>query len=171
MSRGFVKESDQEELPIIPPRAPLPAGVPNYVTPTGLKALLREKAELEAAKAALPTANEDEHRRASTVIDGKLALLVARINAAKLIRLEDQPQEEVRFGATVTMRFVGAPKTQIFQIVGVDEAEVKQQKLAFTAPLVRALSGLWVGEVADFRLGAEVRKVEVLAISYSTESQ
>ena len=32
MSRGFVKEDDQEEIPIVPPRANLPEGVPNYVT-------------------------------------------------------------------------------------------------------------------------------------------
>ena len=43
MSRGFVKEEDQEEAPFIPPRAALPAGVTNYVTPLGLKALQREK--------------------------------------------------------------------------------------------------------------------------------
>jgi transcription elongation factor GreB len=35
MSRGFVKESDQEELPIVPPRADLPAGLVNYVTEFG----------------------------------------------------------------------------------------------------------------------------------------
>ena len=32
MSRGFVKEDDQEEVPIVPQRAYLPEGVPNFVT-------------------------------------------------------------------------------------------------------------------------------------------
>ena len=36
MSRGFVKEDDQEEIPIVPPRADLPDGVTNYVTQVGL---------------------------------------------------------------------------------------------------------------------------------------
>ena len=35
MSRGFVKESDQEEFPMIPPRADLPLGMVNYVTEFG----------------------------------------------------------------------------------------------------------------------------------------
>jgi len=39
MSRGFVKEEDQEEPPFVPPRASLPAGVENYVTEEGYKAL------------------------------------------------------------------------------------------------------------------------------------
>ena len=43
MSRGFVKEDDQEEAPLIPPRAPLPDGVANYVTPRGMRLLLEER--------------------------------------------------------------------------------------------------------------------------------
>ena len=167
MSRGFVKESDQEELPLIPERAPLPAGAINYVTPAGFSALERERTALETEKAALPTENEDEHRRAVTVLDGKLALLQKRIATARIIKPEDQPKEEVRFGALVKLR-MGAPhgKVQEFQIVGVDEADVKARKIAFTAPIARAITGLWQGETADFRLGGENRKLEVLEIRY-----
>ena len=164
MSRGFVKESDQEELPIIPPRSPLPAGETNYVTPAGLAALEAERAALEAEKAALPTDNEDERRRAATVIDGKLALLNQRITSARVLDPADQPQEEIRFGAHVKIRQQG--RVQEFQIVGVDEANVKQRKISFTAPIARALTGLAVGDVADFRLGSETRKLEVLEIRY-----
>ncbi len=39
MSRGFVKEEDQEEAPMIPPRAALPDGAINYVTPLGMQQL------------------------------------------------------------------------------------------------------------------------------------
>ncbi|MBB4080710.1 transcription elongation factor GreB [Lewinella aquimaris] len=166
MSRGFVKESDQEELPIIPPRSPLPAGETNYVTPAGHRALEAERDQLEAARAALPTDNEDERRRAATVIDGKLALLQQRIVSARILDPADQPQEEVRFGAHVKLRQAGSNQIQEFQIVGVDEANVKEKKISFTAPIARAITGLWVGEVADFRLGSEVRKLEVIEIRY-----
>jgi len=54
MSRGFVKEDDQEEIPIVPPRADLPEGVTNYVTQVGMNELLTEKQmmdnEIEASK-------------------------------------------------------------------------------------------------------------------------
>ena len=46
MSRGFVKDGDQEEVPMVPQRAFLPDGVPNFVTRTGLEQLLAEKEEL-----------------------------------------------------------------------------------------------------------------------------
>lgn len=166
MSRGFVKESDQEDLPLIPPRAALPAGITNYVTPAGLRALEEERAELEATKAGLPTHHEAEHRRAVTVLDGKLALLQQRIVSARVIDPAGQPPEEVRFGATVTIRFSDTGQEQTFQIVGVDEADVKARKIAFTAPLARVLTGLWLGESAPFRLGGRAREVEVLEIRY-----
>lgn len=166
MSRGFVKESDQEELPIIPPRSPLPDGETNYVTPAGLTALETERDGLEAEKNSLPTDNEDERRRSVTVIEGKLALLQERIVSARVLDPTQQPQDEVRFGATVTLKQLETGKEQRFQIVGVDEANVKQQKISFTAPIARAVTGLYAGEVADFRLGSEVRKLKVLAIEY-----
>ncbi|MCK7541717.1 MAG: hypothetical protein MZV63_67930 [Marinilabiliales bacterium] len=43
MSRGFVKEDDQEEVPMVPQRAHLPDGVTNFVTRTGMDLLLAER--------------------------------------------------------------------------------------------------------------------------------
>ena len=43
MSRGFVKDGDQEEAPIVPPRAFLAEGETNYVTQVGMNELLTEK--------------------------------------------------------------------------------------------------------------------------------
>ena len=51
MSRGFVKEDDQEEAPFIPPRASLPAGVTNYVTARGMQLLLEERTQLGGDRA------------------------------------------------------------------------------------------------------------------------
>ncbi len=40
MSRGFVKEDDQEEVPMVPRRAYLPEGVTNFVTPNGYESTI-----------------------------------------------------------------------------------------------------------------------------------
>ena len=50
MSRGFIKEGDQEEIPRVPMRAYLPEGAPNYVTKEGLDALKEELKNLEAER-------------------------------------------------------------------------------------------------------------------------
>lgn len=164
MSRGFVKEEDQEEAPLIPPRAALPPGVNNYVTPKGYDALLAEKKALETEQKELPHNNETERRRASMVIDGKLKLLNERIASARIIHLNKQPQEEVRFGATV--HFTKGKQSLTFQIVGVDEADVQQKKIAFTAPIAKALIGKKVGETALFKRGNSSEPLHILRISY-----
>lgn len=164
MSRGFVKEDDQEEAPIIPPRAALPAGTTNYVTPNGIKELKQEEEELVNERSQLEIKNETELRRAQAVIDGKLKLLRERISTARLLDPKEQPKDEVRFGALVSLK--QNDNKQKFQIVGVDEADVKQQKIAFVAPIAKAVTGKKVGETANFELGDETRKLEILEISY-----
>lgn len=165
MSRGFVKEEDQEEAPIIPPRAALPPGITNYVTPAGMEELLAEHQELEEERTGLDSKNETERRRAQTIIDGKMNLLNERINSARVLRPEDQPQDEIRFGATVELKDEKGSK-QEFTIVGVDEADVKKQKIAFVAPIARAVTGKKKGETAEFQLGPETRNLEILKITY-----
>ena len=166
MSRGFVKEGDQEEPPIIPPRAALPAGQTNYVTPSGLEELKKEKQELEEERASIQAENETEKRRTQALIDGKLQLLNERLTSARLLKPEDQPVDEVRFGASVEIENLGSKQKQEFQIVGVDEADIKKKKIAFVAPVARALTGKKIGEIAEFKLGNETRKLKVLKISY-----
>jgi transcription elongation factor GreB len=164
MSRGFVKEDDQEEAPIIPPRAALPAGETNYVTPNGLKELKNEEEALIEERANLDKQNDTERRRAQAVIDGKLKLLRERISTARLLKPEEQPASEVRFGALVKLLQNG--NKQEFQIVGVDEGNVKRQKIAFVAPIAKAVTGKKVGDKVDFKLGEEIRKLEILKITY-----
>lgn len=164
MSRGFVKEEDQEEIPIVPPRAPLPAGVANYVTPVGHSLLVAEKEALETQRRHLPKANEAERRRSALFIDGKLKLLNERIASARILEIKNQEPDEVRFGAIV--EFNNGKKTLQFQIVGVDEADIKQKKIAFTAPIARALIGKKVNEIAEFRRDDSIQKLKILQIVY-----
>ncbi len=164
MSRGFVKEDDQEETPIIPPRAALPDGVTNYITPFGMQLLLTEKETIEKERTNLNVQDEQQRRRDLAVINGKLQLLQERIASARILDPKEQPQNEVRFGATVTIKMNN--QIQEFQIVGVDESDVKQQKIAFVAPIARVITGKKEGEQVDFHLGKELRKLEILRISY-----
>lgn len=166
MSRGFVKEGDQEETPIIPARASLPEGVTNYVTPLGMEQLLAEKATLENEIAELPTTNETERRRELAVLNGKMDLLQERIATARILDISQQPKDEIRFGATVTYKMLANKTTNTFTIVGVDEADLKLKKIAFVAPIAVAITGHKVGDVVDFKLGNEVRKLEILNIQY-----
>lgn len=166
MSRGFVKEGDQEEVPMVPPRADLPQGVTNYVTPEGMALLLAERESLISQREQVDRTNENERRIAVNFINAKLMLLEQRISGARVIHPEEQPQDEVRFGATVTLRIEATGKVQDFRIVGVDEADIARGKISFLSPLARALIHKKAGDRAVIRMGREDRAFTILRIAY-----
>lgn len=166
MSRGFVKEDDQEEIPMVPPRADLPQGIINYVTPAGMNELLTEKQRLTDEKQHLSQTSDNEKRIALNHINAKLQLLNNRIAEAKVVNLSGQPQNEVRFGAVVTLKTESAKTIQTFQIVGVDEANVSKGKISFLSPLAKALLNKKAGEKTVLKLAREDRAFEILNISY-----
>lgn len=166
MSRGFVKEDDQEEIPMVPPRAFLPEGVPNYVTQAGMNALLAEKQALENEKDRLDNTSENENRIALNHLNARLQLLNNRIFEAKIIVLSEQPQNEVRFGASVTLKIGSTQKIQTFQIVGVDEADVSKGKISFISPIAKVLINKKTGDKAVLKRDKDELVFEILEITY-----
>lgn len=166
MSRGFVKEDDQEETPLVPPRADLPPGVSNYVTPAGMEELLAERQNLILEKSSIQASTEQEKRITANFIQAKILLLEERIATAKPVNLSEQPKDEVRFGAKVNLKIGTTSKTQTYQIVGVDEANIAKQKISFISPIAKILIGKKVGEQAILKLAKEDRAFEVVKIDY-----
>ena len=166
MSRGFVKEEDQEEIPMVPPRADLPNGAVNYVTKIGYNNLLEERNALSLEKESLQHDNEKERRIANNLINAKLQLLNERIASAKIVSLNEQPKNEVRFGATVKVVIDNAETPQQFQIVGVDEANIAKGKISFLSPIARILISKHIGDTATLQLGKVERVFEIMEISY-----
>jgi transcription elongation factor GreB len=146
MSRGFVKEEDQEEVPMVPQRAYLPEGVTNFVTRTGLDLLLAERQMLIEEKEIQGSTSENEKRIALNFINAKLQLLNERIAGAKVVDPGEQPRDTIRFGAYITLKTEASGKIQMFQIVGVDEADISKGKISFVSPLAKALMNRKAGE-------------------------
>ncbi|WP_345162085.1 GreA/GreB family elongation factor [Nibribacter koreensis] len=172
MSRAFAKEDDAVEAPIIPARAALPPGVTNYVTPQGLAQLRLEAAELEAERTKIETSQSDalERTRKLTIIKGKIHQLNERLATAKLVETEGQPTDQVRFGATVTLKTVEGGKPGFirkFTIVGVDEASITEGKIAFVAPIAKAVQGAKKDDIVTLHLAGKEEKVLVEAITYA----
>ena len=155
MSRGFIKEGDQEEIPMVPPRAYLPEGVPNYVTKEGLAALNDELKSLEAERAKV-----GDNYIMSNFIDAKMKLLISRINSAVEIDLSKANKETVSFGAWV--RYNG----HVVRIVGVDEADINKGLISFTSPLAKALTGKKVGEVFELKGSKGTERITVEQVSF-----
>jgi transcription elongation factor GreB len=167
MSRGFVKEDDQEEIPRVPQRAFLPEGVTNFVTQTGMDQLLAEKQMLGSEKDNLVGAREDEKRITLNYINAKLQLLNNRISEAKIVNLKEQPQNEIRFGALVTLKTEATGNIQTFQITGVDEAAISKGKISFLSPMSKVLINKRIGEKVMLKRAEGDIVFEIINIAYS----
>lgn len=164
MSRAFVKEGAPEVPVVIPPRPPLPAGVPNYVTPAGLAALRAEKADLERRRSAIDAEDPDASRERE-LLTGLLRQLVERIARSHVVDPSAVDRPEARFGATVTVRDrEGAERT--VRIVGVDEATTAEDAVAFTSPYARALTGAVEGDTVTLRSPSGAIPLTVAAVRY-----
>ena len=148
MSRGFIKEGDQEEIPRVPMRAYLPEGVPNYVTKEGLEALKEELKNLEAERA-----KAGDNYIMVNFIDASIKLLVDRINSAVEVDLSKSNKDTVSFGAWV--RYNG----RVVRIVGVDEADVNKGLISFISPIAKMLIGKKAGDLIELK-GSESIAVE-----------
>ena len=150
MSVAFRRESDEEHKE---PRfeLPLPPG-PNLVTERGLELIQARVAELEAEIAAGPAEPRLE--------EAKRDLRYWRTRLATAIVAPRPPEDEAAFGSRVTFRLNGESRT--IDIVGDDEADPAQGRIAFSAPLARALIGGGAGDFADF--AGEPDSIEILAV-------
>jgi transcription elongation factor GreB len=164
MSKAFTDEEAGEDAPIVRPRAPLPPGVPNYVTREGLALLQEELGAIVAERARVTAlANEKERARQLGALAERRAALEARIATAELAP-PPESFEVVRFGARVTV--AGAHGERRHRIVGVDEADPAQGKIAFTSPLARALLGRAVGDEVTWTTPRGRERLEIRDVHY-----
>ena len=114
---------------------------------------LRENAEYQYAK--------DEQG----FIEGRIKEIEGKLASAQVIDVTSLPASgKVIFGATVELLHLERDESVTYQIVGDDEADIKQGKLSVYSPIARALVGKAAGDVAlvetpDGQVEYEIQKV------------
>ena len=100
-------------------------------------------------------------------IEGRISELEAKLGNAQIInpKLLDADGRCV-FGATVDLEDVKSGESVTYQIVGDDEADIKDGKISISSPIARALIGKYAGDVAEVRAPAGVREYEILDVRY-----
>lgn len=164
MSRGFVKEGDQEEVPMLTPRAYLPAGVENFVTSTGMQALKDEREALLQERKQYEGVDNNDARVNNNYLTAKLQQLEERIRTARVLDYDPQRQKDVAFGAVIQYQNLNNGQTAEYRIVGVDEANIMQGKISFISPLSKVLMNKRVGDVVTFKTPQGEMRMEILSI-------
>ncbi len=72
----------------------------------------------------------------------------------------------VVFGSTVELEDVDGEQTVTYQIVGDDEADLKQGKISLNSPVARALIGKFSGDVVEVQTPGGRREYEILDVRY-----
>jgi transcription elongation GreA/GreB family factor len=158
MSRAFVKEDDQAGVTALPDRPISPH--PNLVTRRGLALIERHVAEARR-QLADATVAEDQEAMARAARD--LRYWAARHATAELAE-PPSDHETVRFGAAVTGVLPDGSEVT-YRIVGEDEADPAEGRIAWTAPVARLLLGSSVGEIRRLPAG----ELEILAVDPTPE--
>lgn len=116
---------------------------------------LSENAEYEAAK------------ERQGFIEGRIAEVERKLSMAHIIDPKEIHAEgKVVFGATVTLQDLDTEEEVVYQIVGEDEADIKQRKISVGSPIARALIGKEEGDVAEVQAPGGMREYEIMAVQY-----
>ena len=115
---------------------------------------LSENAEYEAAK----------DRQA--FIEGRIKELNDKIARAQVIDPADLDTDKVVFGAKVTLFDVDSGVEVSYQIVGEDEADIKDGKISVTSPVGKALIGHRLDDEVRIKVPSGLRIYEVIDIKY-----
>ncbi len=116
---------------------------------------LSENAEYDAAK----------ERQA--FVEGRIVELESKLGSAQVVDPKTiNADGRCVFGSTVVLEDVGNGDVVTYQIVGDDEANIRQRKISISSPIARALIGKYSGDIAEVLAPGGVREYEVVDVQY-----
>jgi transcription elongation factor GreA len=115
---------------------------------------LKENAEYHAA------------REQQSFIEGRIQEIEGKLSHAQIIDPKTLSGNKVLFSATVDLLDLETDKEVTYQIVGEDEADIKQGKISVTSPIARALIGKEVDDVASFQAPGGEKEYEIIAVRF-----
>jgi len=112
-------------------------------------------------------ADYDAAKERQGFIEGRIAELEGKIANAQVIDPESLDADgRVVFGATVEIEELDSGERVTYQIVGDDEADIKDGKVSVNSPVARALIGKSEGDTAEVQAPGGVRAYEIVNVDY-----
>ncbi len=118
---------------------------------------LKENAEYHAA------------REQQSFCEGRIKDIEGKLSNAEIINVTKMGKHangKVIFGATVDLMDEDTEEEITYQIVGEDEADIKQSRISIGSPFARALIGKQQGDVAEVQAPGGIRSYEIVEIRY-----
>lgn len=116
---------------------------------------LSENAEYDAAK------------EKQSFVEGRIVDLESKLGSAQIIDPKTLNADgRCVFGSTVVLEDTDNGDVVTYQIVGEDEANIRERKISISSPIARALIGKYSGDIAEVQAPGGVREYEVVNIQY-----
>jgi transcription elongation factor GreA len=112
-------------------------------------------------------AEYQEAKREQGMIEGRISDLEGKLSNCQIIDVTTMKNEgKVIFGSTVKLYNENTELEVMYQIVGEDEADIKQQKISNTSPIARSIIGKTEGDAVDVTTPNGVVRYEILEVKY-----
>lgn len=99
-------------------------------------------------------------------IEGRVQELESKLSLAQVIDVTKMSGDTVKFGATVTIVNEDTDEESTYQIVGEDEANIRNGKISITAPMARAMISKEIGDVFEVVAPGGAKGYEILEIKF-----
>lgn len=130
-------------------------------------AVITAIAEARAQGDLSENADYDAAKERQGFIEGRIAEIEGKLSAAQIIDPASvDAGGRVVFGATVELEEESTGEAVTYQIVGEDEADIKQGLLNISTPIARALIGKEEGDVAEVQAPGGIKRFEIVAVRY-----
>jgi transcription elongation factor GreA len=130
-------------------------------------AVIQAIAEARAQGDLSENAEYDAAKEKQGFIEGRIADLEGKLSNAQIIDPKTLDVDgRIVFGATVELEDLESGESVTYQIVGDDEADIKQGMISVSSPIARALIGKHAGDSVDVQAPGGVRQYEVLDVQY-----
>lgn len=130
-------------------------------------AVINSIAEARAQGDLSENAEYDAAKERQGFVEGRIIELEAKLATAQVIDPATVNADgRVVFGATVLLEDNDSGNEVRYQIVGDDEADIKQAKISISSPIARALIGKSAGDVAQVHAPSGVREYEIVDVLY-----
>ena len=130
-------------------------------------AVIQAIAEARAQGDLSENAEYDAAKDKQGFIEGRILEVEAKLSVGQVIDPASlNAGGKVVFGATVDLEEEESGDAVTYQIVGEDEADIKERKISVSSPLARAVIGKYAGDVAQVQAPGGMREYEILDVRY-----
>jgi transcription elongation factor GreA len=129
-------------------------------------AVIRQIAEAREHGDLSENAEYHAARERQSFIEGRVAELEDKIARAEVIDVSKLSGKQVKFGATITVVDEDTEEKNSYQIVGPDEADIREKRLSITSPLARAVIGKKVGDTVEVTTPNGSKSYEIVRVAF-----